>query len=589
MKITKVLLTALVLLTLSFFNAAAQDEAVAKVAGITITVNEFEQQFIKALPEGKTLENLEYKDKKEYLDLLINFRLKVLDGRERNLLEIDDLKKELELFRNSFLTSYFSEKKILKPYLDKVLERKKYEVRASHILINFPNNISAEDSVKAYEKFYSILSRIKSGEDFGKVAVESSDDPSAYMNKGDLYYFTSGMMVPEFEDKVYEMQIGEITEEPVKTMFGLHIIKLEDKKERVKSVKAGHIFIRDVYDSTGKTIDSLKTVEKALMILGKIKSGEDFGILAEKYSDDVATGKNGGLFGDVKRNYLIKTLDSLIFTLGVNDISDLARSPAGWHIIKVFAINPYTPDKEEYEEMKKETKRSQFLKNELANYISNSRERFNFSIDESGKDFLVLKFDTTVSFSRTKYDSLFTAEDLEIQVASSDAGEITLKGLISFLQSNRDFAYQMPTEANIINAIKEASTSGILLKIAYEEGADKDAEFMEMIENFENGLLIYKIDQEELMPKVKISDEEVQDYYNANSDKFTVKENDTEKVKPLEDVKTEILNILNGMKFKQLESEYVDELKKKYEVLIFNDVLEKTMEHLKTENEESEF
>jgi peptidyl-prolyl cis-trans isomerase SurA len=586
MKITKIIFLTIIIFITGYTSVKSQDVILAKVAGEKITQKEFEKQFLKAMPEGKTLETINFSDKKDYLDLLIKFKLKVKDGRDRGLLEQQDLKNEIDYFRKTFIISYFTDLKILKPYIDKAVERRKYEVRASHILIQLPEKTTPEDSTKAYERFYQILGRVKTGEDFGKIAVESSDDPSAYMNSGDLYYFTAGAMVPEFEDKVYELNIGEFNTEPVRTMFGLHIIKLTDKKERIESVKAGHIFIRDQFDTTGKVIDSLKTAGKVEKILSRLKNGEDFSELAKEVSDDVATGQNGGLFGYVKRNYLIKSLDSLIFTSEVEQISGPVRSPAGWHIIKVFDILPLKDQSEEAEELKNELKRGPQFKNKLKEYVNEARTKYNFSIDAGGLEFLKQNLDTAVSFSRTKLDSVFNDSDMEKVLATSDAGKVTVSQFIEFIKSNRDYGYLMPTEENIKSAIQETGTNDIIVKIAEDDNIESEAGYVKMLSEFENGLIVYKIDQEELNPSVIISDEEIKEYYDNNIASFTTTGDDKVTVKTLEEAKTEISNILSSKKFKESENEYINELKKKYEVTINEDVLENSMKDLKTESEE---
>lgn len=90
-------------------------------------------------------------------------------------------------------------------------------VKASHILIE-----SEEEAKK-------ILERAKKGENFGELALQNSTDPSAKENKGDLGYFRKGDMVEPFEAAAFAMQVGEISD-LVKTDFGYHIIKVEDKK-----------------------------------------------------------------------------------------------------------------------------------------------------------------------------------------------------------------------------------------------------------------------------------------------------------------------------------------------------------------------
>ncbi|MGB7617150.1 MAG: peptidylprolyl isomerase, partial [Pseudolabrys sp.] len=104
------------------------------------------------------------------------------------------------------------------------------EVHARHILFRAPAGDDkaakeAEDKVKA------VIVRLKKGEDFAKVATEVTEDPSGKANGGDLGYFTKEQMVPEFSDAAFKLETGQISE-PVKTQFGWHVIKVEDKRTK---------------------------------------------------------------------------------------------------------------------------------------------------------------------------------------------------------------------------------------------------------------------------------------------------------------------------------------------------------------------
>jgi peptidyl-prolyl cis-trans isomerase C len=106
------------------------------------------------------------------------------------------------------------------------------EVHARHILIRAaPGDEKA--SKEAEDKIKAVIVRLKKGEDFEKVAKEVTEDPSGKANGGDLGYFSKEQMVPEFSDTAFKLEKGQISE-PVKTQFGWHVIKVEDK--RVKPV-----------------------------------------------------------------------------------------------------------------------------------------------------------------------------------------------------------------------------------------------------------------------------------------------------------------------------------------------------------------
>lgn len=105
------------------------------------------------------------------------------------------------------------------------------EVRASHILVQCEKD-AKEDVVKdKREAANKILDRVKKGEDFGKLATELSEDPSAKENHGDLNFFSQEKMVPEFSKAAFAMKKGDVSDAPVRSEFGFHIIKVTDRKE----------------------------------------------------------------------------------------------------------------------------------------------------------------------------------------------------------------------------------------------------------------------------------------------------------------------------------------------------------------------
>lgn len=100
------------------------------------------------------------------------------------------------------------------------------EVRASHILFAVENG---KDDAKIKKQAEAVLKRIKAGEDFAKLAVEFGSDGTKDAG-GDLGWFGKGAMVPEFEDAVFALEKGQLGESLVKTQFGYHIIKVDDKR-----------------------------------------------------------------------------------------------------------------------------------------------------------------------------------------------------------------------------------------------------------------------------------------------------------------------------------------------------------------------
>ena len=105
------------------------------------------------------------------------------------------------------------------------------EVHARHILFRVMNPTDAAASKAAEAKVKAVIDRVKKGEDFAKLANELTEDPSGKENGGDLGYFTKDQMVPEFSDIAFKLDKGQVSD-PVKTQFGWHVLKVEDKRKR---------------------------------------------------------------------------------------------------------------------------------------------------------------------------------------------------------------------------------------------------------------------------------------------------------------------------------------------------------------------
>jgi peptidyl-prolyl cis-trans isomerase SurA len=563
----------LVLVTLAACSSKKK-QVVAEIGDEKIYLGEYENQYLKTQGNLDSAKNSSIESRKEFLDLYIKYRLKVKDARERGLLKSEDIQNDLNQYKSNFVTSFLVDKEVVEPQIKALYDKKEYEVRASHILVNLPQqNKGVEDSIKAYQKANDILKKLKDGTPFEQVAFEMSEDNSAKQNYGDLYYFTAGMTVPEFEDAVYKLKVGDYTKEIVRTPFGLHIVKLTDKRKRSNGIRASHILIQEQKDSLGKTVDSMATYEKAKQVLQRVRNGEDFAAVATEVSQDPGSAQKGGDLGYFDRRRMVQPFDSVAFLLKVGEVSDLVRTPFGWHIIKVVDIKGYEPFDKQKETLKGDFKRGPQFKSDYTKYLDKARKGFNFEIKEEGIVFLKTKLDTAKTFSQFNLDSLFSPQDKETVIATYKDGKVTVADFISYLGRNRDFMASMATTENLSTVINNSADNAILMKVAVKENVEKDPDYVAQLTEYENGLLSFKVDQEELWRNIKITPEELSAYYDSNKDKYSFTDSNMVKTRPFDDVKSEISNLLQQDRFKQLEMQYVENLKKKYPVKVNDAVL----------------
>ncbi|SHJ98692.1 peptidylprolyl isomerase [Tepidibacter formicigenes] len=172
---------------------------------------------------------------KEQLEKSPDFKAFLKDNNIDDEFLKEQLKKDMAIVKykeNYLASSKINDEKVKEYYENNKEKYRKEEVKASHILFKTVddnmNPISEEEEKKVKEKAKDILIRAKNGEDFAKLAKEYSQDPGSKENGGDLGYFGKGVMVPEFEKVAFDLKPGEISD-LVKTQFGYHIIKVEDK------------------------------------------------------------------------------------------------------------------------------------------------------------------------------------------------------------------------------------------------------------------------------------------------------------------------------------------------------------------------
>jgi peptidyl-prolyl cis-trans isomerase SurA len=570
------LLLIVVFTALLSFNCNRASKTLVDIGDEKVTLGEFEKQFLKTLTSPDSAAAKTMDDKKQFLNLYINYRLKVKDARERGLLNNADMKKEIDEYKQTFSPNYLVDKEVVLPELDKIYERKKDEVRASHILITLGEKPTPQDSIAAYQKADSVIRRLKNGEDFGALAEIYSMDRTVKQNHGDLYYFTGGMTVPEFEDAVYNLKVGDYTKEPVRTMFGLHIVKLTDRKPRFESIRASHILLQDKRDSLGNIKDSLQTYQLALEISKNAKNGEDFASLVNQYSEDPGSKTNAGDLGYFDRRRMAQPLDSAVFLLKVGEIAGPIRTQYGWHIIKKTDEKPFQSFEKQKESIKTEYKRTKQYKDGYTKYVDKLKKNYNFKIAEDGIGMLKVKFDSTKSVADFKLDSIFTAQDKEKVLATYDGGTIKVSDFMTFTNENRDFQRTPLNDAILRTIISTSADNGILNKKSADLKIEKDDEYKDALTEYENGLLVFRVDQDELWSKIKLTDGDLNAFYSANKQRYTKTDSTGATVfKSFEEVKPELSNEMQQVKFKEIEKAYLDGLKAKYPVTIHEDVLEK--------------
>ena len=209
----------------------ADDPVVMTVAGVDVPRSEFEYSYNKNNTDGV----IDKKSVEEYVELFINYKLKVRAAQDQRIDTTTAFKTEFAQYRDqqirpTFVTDADMLEEAHKVY-DDYVQRVGADglVRASHILVLVPQKATKEQQEAAKVRIDSIYDALKAGADFAALARKVSQCPSAAKG-GDLNWFARKQMVKEFEDAAFALQKGEMSK-PVLSPFGWHIILLTDRKQ----------------------------------------------------------------------------------------------------------------------------------------------------------------------------------------------------------------------------------------------------------------------------------------------------------------------------------------------------------------------
>ena len=264
-------LTALMALTSVASAENAKDPVVAKINGVEVTQSEL------ALAEGNIdpqLAQLPPEQKKlAALTSLIDSKLIAAKAKDEKLDESPEFKQRLQFILEREMHNQYFKKHVVDAVTDAEVQArydaevkslpKQEEVHARHILVK------TEDEAKA------IIKALGEGKDFAALAKEKSTDPNK-SDGGDLGYFRKGQMVPEFEAAAFAMNKGDVSKVPVKTQFGYHVIKVEDKR----------IAPPPPFDKVKDQVRQIVMRDKYVEMLKQAKGGAKIDILDPKLKKD---------------------------------------------------------------------------------------------------------------------------------------------------------------------------------------------------------------------------------------------------------------------------------------------------------------
>lgn len=203
-----------------------------------------------------------------------------------------------------------------------------------NIVIPLPEEPTTEQVNKAKAKARALLTKIKQGEDFSRLAIAESSGEYA-LEGGDLGDRHLAELPTVFAERVVEMKVGEVTG-PVRTGNGFQLIKLvsiggSSEHHQITKTHVRHILLKQ---DVNMTMD--EATRQVNNLYQQLKSGKDFALMAKQYSLDAASAIKGGDLGWVTPDELVPAFATAMNSLPLHTVSKPVQSPFGWHLIEVL-------------------------------------------------------------------------------------------------------------------------------------------------------------------------------------------------------------------------------------------------------------
>ena len=395
------------MLILAFFAvlmpAMAQQESapLMTIDGKPISAEEFLYIYEKNNQAGA----VDPKTMDEYLDMFINFKLKVIEAEHQGIDTTASFLKELKGYRSQATPKYLQDENAMDSLVELSWRHMANDRRAAHIAIQCPQSADSATQAEALAKINEARVRVTEGlvkverkkvkgrwkniekrqpvEAFDAVAREISTDPSVQETGGELGWITPFRFVYPLEEAVYTTEIGGIS--PVfRTQYGYHIVLVEEEKAHI-DVKARHI-MKMVPRGEGAT-DSVDAAKHALMdSIAKIVTPETFAAIAQAESDDRGSSVRGGDLGWFGKGMMVKEFEDEAFRLKPGEISAPFRTAYGWHIIYKEDERGILPFDSLRSQIQRQVLRDERAQEAAKSFIRKTRAEYNLPAEMSDAD-----------------------------------------------------------------------------------------------------------------------------------------------------------------------------------------------------------
>ena len=506
----------LLFLFIGYFNGNAQNKK-----NVLLTINSnpvYSSDFTKVF--NKNLDLVVEESQKNvagYLDLFIDYKLKITEAYAQELDKNQQYIKEFKKYEDQLAKKYIYDKRVVSKLVEEAYDRSLEEINAEHILVLSNLNDSPNDTLKAYNKIKEAHVKALKGENFTSLVIEYSEEPGAKKSKGKLGYFTAFQMVYPFENTAYNTKVGEISQ-ITRTSFGYHIIKINDRRKKKPKINVSHIMIFSNKDKKAEDPE-----ERINELYAMIMQGEPFEKIAKQFSEDKNTGVKGGQLktfgpGDLKAPKFENAAYSI---KNEGEIIAPVQSAFGWHIIRLnekFSIPSFEEQKDDIEKKVKGGARALVVTQAINNKII---KKYGFKEGESYISYFNNFVNDSILSRKWTYSSIPLTENQILFIIGDH--DVTYTDFAEYLRDNQKTIKKYINKESLLIDMYVKFKNETLKNYFKERLEVENTEYATIINDYRNGLLVYDVMNKNIWQIAKTDSTGLKNYYEKTKSNYNWK------------------------------------------------------------------
>ena len=492
----------------SFFISNAQvseNDAILTISDQVVLANEFVRVYNKNL---NLVQDASQKDLDSYLELFINYKLKLVEAKKLDYDKDPTYLKEFKSYKNQLTDAYLTDKKVTDALVREAYERTNTEVKAQHILILFDE--VETDTLEAYSKIEKLRQRFIN-EDFESLKKELHNGKSVFVE--DLGYFSAFKMVYNFESAAYSTKVGEVSS-PFRTRFGFHVVKVLEKRKSRGQVEVAHIMIANTQkDSTLVPKERIQELHRLLL------QGEKFSELAKQFSDDKSSSNRGGKLKPFKSGQINSEIfENTAFGLTEKeDISQPIQTKFGWHILKFIdrkSVESFETLKPELETQVGKDSRSKLVKAKMLEQLLKDYQLSNQNPN-------VANIESNLSFDSTQnaweFSNNFKQNQPFLTIQKKTYGS---QDFLEYLNKNQRAVKKDWSTTAIVKKQYASFLEQSVFQYKRDNLENENQEFAHILNEYREGLLLFELMQDKIWDGAKNDSIGLQTFYSENKQNY---------------------------------------------------------------------